>query len=202
MPYKKRKYTKGLNKTEKRQVQQLITRNSETKSLTHSLNGQAVDNTTGYAMPIADIPVGNDEASRIGSEVELRRFVFDGAVTFPDSTNIVRVVVMTVPDNVYSPLNYIPAVFTPEVADKNGYKIWRDFLVTGGSSGPSTKKIKLNVPFFRKGRKGMKLHYYGNSATQHVMGNPGRPYIWFISDSVAASHPAITGHGKTFFKDP
>lgn len=191
-----------LTSSQKSQVNQIINRRVETKLKTGSFNGTAIDNSTGAQLGFADIAQGSSNDQRNGTEVELRRFTFEGVLTFPDSTNVIRCIVCTTPDNVTGPGGYYPAVYTPLDTQEAGIKVWRDFLICGGNpAGPAARRIKLDVPFHKAGRSGMKLKYYDTTGTSHVMGNPGRPWLFFISDSGAVTHPTITGHAKCWYKD-
>lgn len=204
MPYKKR-YTKSraLTKRQKQQVRQIAYQSGEQKQIYSSDAGQAIDDSTGYTRWfLPNIAEGTGSNDRVGDNVNLDRLIVEGCLTFPDSTNIVRVIVGAYRADAPMPASmsgWYPAVQTPTDSKKNNIVIFRDFLMTGGAAGPVAKKIKLNIPLKRRGRKGMKVTYKAGLTDLENGGN--NLFLYMISDSAAVSHPVWRGKWHLYYHD-
>lgn len=202
MPRPKTKSTnRGLTKKQKQQVRNIAYKSGEQKYLGFELGSTSIDSSTGVNKFLIDIPQGDDQGYRTGDSINLDRFVAEGAITFSDTTNVVRVVVASQPaSGTTSLLPYYTSTYKWVDAQANGIKVWRDFLVTGGSGGPVSKRFKLNIPFKRRGQPGMKVTYNATSGTSLPDGQP-HLCLFFISDSGTAGHPTVTWHGTMFYHD-
>lgn len=202
MPYKRFR-KRGLTKQQKQEVKQIAYQSGEQKSVFSSSAGQSVDDTTGYTRWfLPNIAEGTGSNDRVGDQINLDRLIVEGCLTFPDSTNIVRVIVGAYRADAPMPASmsgWYPAVQTPTDSAKNNIVIFRDFLVTGGAAGPVSKKIKMNIPLKKRGRKGMKA-LYKPGLTDLVNGG-NNLFMYMISDSAAVSHPVWRGKWHLYFHD-
>lgn len=194
---------RGLTKRQKVQVKRIAYKSGEQKKVYSSDAGQAVDDTTGYTRWfLPNIAEGTGSNDRIGDTIHVDRLVVEGVITFPDSTNIVRIIVGAYRADAPMPASmsgWYPAVQTPTDSQKNNIVIWRDFLMTGGANGPVSKKLKMNIPLKRRGRPGMKVTYKGGLTDLENGGN--NLFMFMISDSAAVSHPVWRGKWSLFYHD-
>lgn len=198
------KRPRGLNKTQKKQVKQIAYQSGEQKKVYSSSASQLVDNNLGYTRWfLPNIAQGDGADQRIGDKVNLDRLVVEGVITFPDSTNIVRIVVGAYRADAPMPTSMsgiYPAVQTPTDSHKLNIAVWRDFVVCGGTSGgPSCKRIKMNIPLKRKGRPGMVVDYKAGLTDLENGGN--NLFMFMISDSAAVSHPQWRGKWELYYHD-
>lgn len=192
---------KGLSKKQKSEVRQIAYKQGEQKWQPHSWSATAIDSTTGVNKILYNIDQGVGPSQRVGAEINVDRFILEGVITFPDSTNVVRCVLAAFPSNTTNTLlSYCSSVYQEVDWADNGVKVFRDFLMTGGANGPTSKHFKLNVPFKRKGRKGMKIEYTDADGDNVAMGSR-RLCLFFISDSTSVSHPLVVAHGRLYYHD-
>jgi len=201
----KRKFTGrrgGLTKKQKRQVRRIAYRmGGEQKFQLHEIAATSIDSSTGLNKFLPAIAQGTDQGERIGDEIHLDRLVIEGAITFSDTTNVVRVVVASQPAaGIYTMLPFYTSTYKAVDTAANGIKVWRDFLMTGGAGGPVSKKFKLNIPFKKRGQPGMKVQYNSTGSQDLIEGAP-HLCLFFISDSGTAGHPTVQYHGRLFYHD-
>lgn len=197
--YRKRS---ALTKRQKAEVRRIAYRQGgETKYTLISSSAQPIDSSVGYNVFLPAIPQGTDQGYRISDEINLDRLVLRGCITFPDTSNVVRVIVASQPAaGTFSLLPFYTGVGTAVDEKANGIKVWRDFYLTGGAGGVVATKFSLNIPFKRKGQKGMKITYNATGGTSLVEGAP-HLCLFFISDSGTVSHPTVTMTGKLYYHD-
>lgn len=200
--------SRGLTRYQKKEVKQISKREAynggEQKKIYSSSAGQLVDNSLGYTRWFAPfIAQGDGSDERVGDIVNLDRLVVEGSLTFPDSTNIVRIIVGAYRADAPMPATmsgWYPAVQTPTDSKKANIVIWKDFIVVGGTSGgPCARRIKLNIPLKRKGQKGMKLNYKAGLTDLQNGGN--NLFMYMISDSAASFHPVWRGKWELYYHD-
>lgn len=192
---------RGLTKRQKRQVKRIAYKSGEQKYVGFELSATSIDNSTGVNKFLLDIPQGDDQGNRQGDCINVDRFVAEGAITFSDVTNIVRVVVASQPaSGTTSLLPYYNSVSKWVDIKANGIKVWRDFIMTGGNSGPVAKRFKLNIPFKKRGQPGMKVTY---NATSGLSLPDGEHHLclFFISDSGSPSYPTVSWKGTLYYHD-
>lgn len=193
----------GLTKTQKIQVKQIAYKSGEQKKSMSSSASQLVDNNLGYTRWfLPNITQGDGDGQRIGDRINLDRLVVEGVLTFPDSTNIVRIIVGAYRADAPMPTSMSgtwPQVQTPTDSAKLNIAIWRDFVVCGGANGPTCKRIKMNIPLKKKGRPGMVVKFKDGLTDLENGGN--NLFMFMISDSSAVSHPVWRGKWELFYHD-
>lgn len=196
MPYKRKKMKKSSRRTVpysvKRYVQAKINKNIETKHLAAS--GQTTTSTSVLNTQITTIPQGDDEFRRTGNRVTVTGFYGKFNIVGADSTNMVRMVLYIPKD----PNDTMTSLTTYGIIDFDKYTVLSDRLITTSLSGNNSKVITIAKKFKYGTRRGLDVQFASSTTTDVKKNNI---YLAWVSDSSAATHPAINYHWYCYFKD-
>lgn len=209
MKYRRRKNVKKakVSYNIKRYVNKVVSKNIETKSVdiqSSATPSQGIGG-SGFDLQLLNgIALGNQDYQRVGNTVKLQKMYLKLSTTFPDPTNIVRI--MLVHDN--SPDGIFPSgaqLFTFSAdplrsfitADYSSrFHVLYDKLISGGAGGPVAKA--LNPLTFKL--KGKEMRFIGGGADIAAI-QKGAIYLIMMSDSLAVAHPRVDYMARIFYKD-
>lgn len=182
---------------------------AESKYWTYPLDSFTVD-TTGRMLDLfslAALPNGTTDTSRTGDTISVKSFHMKGTMTAADNTNLIRVILFawrpssgtgtpTVSDLLSASWasNYTLAYKSVDNSRDKEVKVFYDKTFPLISSTDKVYKMfSANVPF----PNGHKIQFIGGSST--VAAN--KFYIYFVSDSSAATHPSLLMNYRFYFTD-
>lgn len=139
------------------------------------------------------IALGNDDFQRIGNQVTNKYIKCKGDVTFPDSTNKVRVLLLqdkqpngafpTIGDLFTFTTQPIVSFLTPD--SKARFNVLRDKVYSGGSQGPTSRPLDWYVPL--KNTRTV----YSAAGDSIVAIRTNAYYLVAISDSTVVPNPVV-----------
>lgn len=190
-------------KGSKKQIQKIVREMAETKRyLWNNINSAiglagGAPNALEYNMT-ASIIQGDSNSTRDGSQILYTSVYCNLQITFPDSTNNVRMIVYVYngPHTATPLIN--KAVSASTYWEPAGFQVLHDKVYTGGTGGPVSKRIQKAFSFKRRKDGGVPIHYSGsglNAEKNHMIG------VYLVSDSGAVPNPTLTGYIVGYYKD-
>ena len=180
-------------KARKSEIQRVIDSNLETKEAFVTFNETVIQDVgrTPYNQALTNVAGGTGQTNRVGNQIRVQSVRLRAAITFPDSTNLVRVIL-------YSPkqaLSVMSGIDVFSLVDLDRFNIYHDKLYTGGAAGPVSSLIRISKRFWGRGRA---VQFYGTAGTDWA----NAPlFLYVVGDSGAIADPLLTGHVRTFYKD-
>lgn len=208
-------YSKGYGGTKRRRynarqslartVQQLISKNKETKRKIFTRSGGTVLSGGVITDELTDIAQGDAENQRLGDQAIIRsiggRYVITSGA-LGDTSQVLRCVLYSAKKadnnlNSGSPGN----LTTTSYIDPALFHVWFDKTWVLGNSSvsntPSDRVVYIGKKFYNKRIKGMKTQWADNSTTD-VQKN-ALVLVW-VSDQ-ATNGPTIAGYTNVYFQD-
>lgn len=222
--FKRKRMGKGrkLNKRQVKDVKRLINRNIELKYFPYVANTTSVTSTGASVGNPFDVPQGNTDTSRNGDslkwcgKIDFRFEIVNGFGATADLYNKVRVVIYQFKDATISGQSPIPSqIFINgpsgaiDVLSQYNHDFRHDYHilfdktyhtalstnVANSTQAPnSTTGVKHYRISLKKANKVVQYQGGGGQATNRL-------FLYYISDSSAATHPTIQYSLKTFFRD-
>lgn len=138
---------------------------------------------------LCQIAQGDGASNRDANLITITGFYARFVVTYQDTTNIIRFMLWQDKGDNDS------ATLTLEVDDPHDQdvvKMYKDIVTHVGSGGPTSRVVTIKKKFKKPFR------YYGSSSSELVT----PPIVLsVVSDSGTATHPAINGHFRLYWKD-
>lgn len=206
--YRRKRNVKGkVSYKIKRYVNKVVNRNIETKSIdiqSSATPSQGIGG-SGFDLQLLNgIALGYQDYQRIGNTVKLQKMYLKLSTTFPDPTNIVRVMVLydNSPDGIFPSgaqlftfsADPLRSFITADYSSR--FHVLYDKLISGGTGGPVAKA--LNPVTFKL--KGKDMRFIGSGANIADI-QRGAVYLIMMSDSLAANHPRVDYMARIFYKD-
>lgn len=201
----KRKYTgrrkKYQRKSIAKQATQAVMRYMETKRVDQEISLSPISTALGN-MRINNVGAGVRDYERVGNTVQCLYAYIKASITYPDTTNKVRVLVVmdkqsnngalpAMSDIFTFPLIPVDSFINPDFRDR--YDILADRVYAGGTGGPVAKSIKLYVPMHKY------RTVYGADEGTDIKTNCA--WLFVVSDSAAIPHPVLDGGIRFAYKD-
>lgn len=206
MRYRKKSYKPKVSSNIKKYVASAIRKNTELKSVDIQSDAQPVGGLGGGAISqlVNGIALGTTDFERVGNAVKLKKLYMKANITFPDTTNFVRLLLLH---------DSAPNGLTPSLADvftfsgiplrsfvrsdnSSRFSVLYDKLYSGGSNGPVSKAINpatINL-------KGREMRFIGNGLNLSDI-QKGAIYLYMISDSIVSPNPTVNFMFRVFYTD-
>lgn len=194
-----RKLNKGPSLAVKKYVNQKIQRSLETKFLPRPYDETPIASPAGTPVnsALTIIQQGTDANQRVGNQIHVTgwygQLTFTGSLT--DDFNTIRCLIYSPKD----PSVTLTGIEVYDNIDLDQFNVYYDKLFTvSKNGGPFTRNLTLRKKFNKGNRQGKKVQYYGSGSTDYAS---GPMFLYVVSDSLAVSHPIVTGHLRVYYKD-
>jgi len=192
-----------LNSTQQQQVRRMVKANAERKHFLAAVSAAGISS-VGTTTSISNITQGDGDAERIGNVVSPTRLKLNYSISASDTTNAIRVCVFKWKDtNAFlnpnsndffkpGPSNSVDYLSHYNEEQRDQFQVVYDKTFQLVLNTNTTKKI-VNVDLPLSG----KIRYYSNA----VVTGTGNYFMYYISDSLAVSHPTIEWAAEIVFTD-
>lgn len=187
-------------KSSKKNIQRVVRDMAESKRVLYNdLNSSIQDiGRAPLEYNLTSITEGDGKTQRDGHQVLMTGIKLCGQITFPDSTNHVRMVVY-VRKGPYTLNPMIGKGITPiKYFEPAGYEILKDIHLSGGANGPVARTVNLSVSFKKRRDGGLPIRYNGAASTTLTNNQVG---VYLVADSAAVSDPVFKGYVIAYYKD-
>jgi len=202
--YGKVKTQAHLSPLQRQQVKRLVNSGAETYQYDNTVTAVSLSTTATIQTGMSTIPQGVQDGQRTGDDIELVRYYFKYSWAGADATNAIRVILFrwyennsTNPPTAAQVLqvssNPISCINHDSIREKKLH-VFYDKLHYTSLNGPLAGGKDLVFSQKQMGRKNIA---YDNGA---ITGE-GLIYALFMSDSLAATHPALNWYGRVEYKD-
>lgn len=193
-----------LSPLQRQQVKRLVNSGAETYQYDNTVTAVSVSTTATVQAGISTPPQGVQDGQRTGDDVELMRLEFRYTWAGADATNIVRVILFRWYENngsnpptaaqiLQASTNPISSINHDSIREKKLH-VFYDKTHYTSLNGPLAGG---KVCHFSQKQMGRKSIAFDNAA---ITGE-GLIYALFISDSLAATHPALNWYSRLEYKD-
>lgn len=192
--------TNMKNRKFKKAVQQIISKNIETKTLGFGYINNPIGNSASgvnFSIDLTGISEGSGQLNRLGNNIHVTGLWSDLTYTagFGDVHSVIRCI-LYIPKDAN---DVISSVDIYSLVDLDKYTILYDDTINmvEDTSTHFQRRVK-KWSFTRGGKRGISVQWHGNTALQFAK-NPLRWY--FVSNSGAVAHPTMSGRIRLYFKD-
>jgi len=192
-----------LNSTQQQQVKRILRANIETKHFLSAVSAAGIS-TSPTTTSISNIVQGDGDAERIGNVVSPTRLKLNYSISASDATNAIRVCVFKWKDsNAFinpngndffkiGPSGVVDYLSHYNEEQRDQFQVIYDKTFQLVLNTNTTKKIvHVDLPLSGK------IRYYSNA----VITGTGNYFLYYVSDSLAISHPTIEWASEIVFTD-
>ena len=191
-----------LTAEQKRQVKMLLTKQLELKS--YDIGGGPTVSSVANITHLTPLPQGSGQSQRVGNEIVCSHAELSYELAIGDTINWIRVImfqwhedngisVPTTPDILFTPASTNFGMNLYHFDERHRFKILFDKVhrLEANSLGSTifVKDLRIKIPH--------KTLTYNGSATN----GQNQLYLWVVSDSALAAHPAIIWQARLLYRD-